>query len=527
MSLFESVRRFQSLRVHNKFQNLGRLRSRCYRSKGIDSKAFGSLAKPTLKLEAEYPLYLGSKPVYTKDTVPVLDKSTNEECTRVCLATHSDIDRAIGLAAEAAGPMARMPTYARKHALCAIVAELKGRHEELAMALCIEAGKPIKDARGEVTRCIDTFEIAAEECTRLYGEYAQLDISPMHAGFQSIQRRFPVGPVSMIAPFNFPLNLVAHKVAPALACGCPFVLKPSSRTPIGALILGEIMSKLDELPEGAFSVLPCEISEADLFTTDERIKLVSFTGSPSVGWDIKSRAGKKKVVLELGGNAACIIDEGTNLDDAVPRVITGAFYQSGQSCISVQRIYVHASIYEDFKRRFIEQTNSLKKGDPSNEDTFIGPMITENDAKRCEQWVNEATERGASVIAGGKRDGVFYDATVVENVPKGTNLCDAEVFGPVCMVQKFDDFKDAISEVNDSVFGLQAGVFTSDMNKAFYAYENLEVGGVVINDVPSKRVDSMPYGGIRDSGLGREGIRYAIDDMTEIKIMLMRNMGML
>jgi len=396
--------------------------------------------------------------------------------------------------------------------------------------LCVEAGKPIADARGEVKRMIITFELAAEEATRLYGEFQPLDISEKSSGYSGIVRRFPVGTISMISPFNFPLNLVAHKVAPAIAAGCPFVLKPASKTPLGALILGDILSKDPLLPEGAFSILPCTRDAADLLTTDERFKLLTFTGSPSVGWKMKSRAGKKKVVLELGGNAACVVDELVpNLEAVVSQVIHGAFYQSGQSCISVQRLFVNDSIYDVFRSALVEQVSALKAGDPSDPEVFIGPVISEKDAQRMADWIEEAVSEGGKVLCGGKRDGVMVEATIIENVPHMCKAFSEEVFGPVLCIEKYNgsDFRSIIDLVNDSDFGLQAGVFTNNFNKAFYAFENIEVGGVVINDVPSIRVDSQPYGGVKSAGLGREGIRYAIEDMTEMRVMLMKNAGKL
>jgi acyl-CoA reductase-like NAD-dependent aldehyde dehydrogenase len=304
------------------------------------------------------------------------------------------------------------------------------------------------------------------------------------------------------------------------------VLKPASRTPIGAVLLGEILAETD-LPEGAFSILPCPREGADLFTTDDRLKAISFTGSPDVGWDLKARAGKKKIVLELGGNAGCIVDEGVDLEYAADRIIIGAFYQSGQSCISVQRIIAHDTIYEHLKQLLIERIAKLKAGDPLEEDTFLGPMISENDAKRVEQWVGEAVDGGAKIICGGKRNGVFYDATLLENVEPHMKISCMEAFAPVATMQPFIDFKEAVRIVNDSVYGLQAGVFTRNIDDAMYAFNELDVGGVVINDIPSIRVDSMPYGGIKDSGLGREGVRFAMEDLTEIKLLVMNNLGRL
>lgn len=334
-------------------------------------------------------------------------------------------------------------------------------------------------------------------------------------------KRVPIGPCSFISPFNFPLNLAAHKVAPALAVGCPFVLKPASLTPIGALIIGEVLAETD-LPEGAFSILPCRRDGADLFTVDERLKLLSFTGSPAVGWDLKARAGKKKVVLELGGNAACVVDEDAALDDAVQRIVFGAFYQSGQSCISVQRIIVHEKVYHDCREKMVAATKRLKMGDPKDESVFIGPMISEREAERLHQWIQAAISAGAELLCGGRREGAMLEATLLENVPIDQSLCTHEAFGPVAVLSKFRDFDDALDEVNRSVFGLQAGIFTRDIYKAHRAWDKLEVGGVIIGDVPSWRVDHMPYGGVKDSGLGREGVRFAMEDMTEIRLMVLR-----
>jgi acyl-CoA reductase-like NAD-dependent aldehyde dehydrogenase len=310
-------------------------------------------------------------------------------------------------------------------------------------------------------------------------------------------------------------------VAPALAVGCPFVLKPASLTPIGALLIGEVLAETD-LPEGAFSILPCRRDGADLFTTDERLKLLSFTGSPGVGWELKARAGKKKVVLELGGNAAVVVDEDTDLADAVERIVIGAFYQSGQSCIGVQRILVHASLYTAFREKLVAATRALKAGDPKDPETFIGPMISEKEATRLEAWVQSAVAAGATLLCGGKREGSMLEATLLEQVPAEQNLACREAFGPVAVLSSFRDFDVALAQVNDSVFGLQAGVFTRDIYRAERAWEELDVGGVVIGDVPSWRVDHMPYGGVKDSGLGREGIRFAIEDMSEIRLLVLR-----
>lgn len=472
-------------------------------------------------MKTDWPYYLAGKAVHANTDLAVTDKYTGELAARVAMADAEVIDQAIDAAVRASRPMRTMRPDQRQAVLNHCVDQFELRFEELAMSLCIEAGKPIKDARGEVTRLIDTFRIAAEESVRMHGEVMNLEISPRAAGYQGMWKRVPIGPCSFISPFNFPLNLAAHKIAPAIAVGCPFVLKPASRTPLGALIIGEILSET-ELPAGAFSILPCRRDAADLFTTDDRFKLLSFTGSPTVGWDLKSKSGKKKVVLELGGNAACIVDADSDLDDVVERLIMGAFYQSGQSCIGVQRILIHDSIYESLRDRLVAKTESLIAGDPKDESTFIGPMISEAEAKRLDSWIQSAIGAGAKCLCGGTRQGATLAATLLEDVPKDQLVCTAEAFGPVAVLSRFGEFDDALAEVNQSDFGLQAGVFTRDLYKAHRAWDELDVGGVLIGDVPSFRVDNMPYGGVKDSGLGREGIRFAMEDMTEIRNLVIR-----
>lgn len=473
------------------------------------------------QLKETYPYYLANEPQQPNADLEVLDKYTGEVATRVAMADAAAIDAAIGAAVEAVEPMCKLGAYRRQAVLEHCVARFKERFEELAYSLCVEGGKPIKDARGEVSRLIDTFKIAAEDAVNLTGEVLTMDRSPRAAGYSGMWKRVPIGPCSFISPFNFPLNLAAHKVAPALAVGCPFVLKPASLTPLGAIIIGEVLAETD-LPKGAFSILPCRRDGADLFTTDERLKLLSFTGSPEVGWALKAKSGKKKVVLELGGNAACIVDDDANIDDAVDRLIIGAFYQSGQSCISVQRIIVHEKIYDAIKTKLVARTKALKSGDPKDEDTFIGPIISKNEADRMERWIKEAVGAGATLLCGGGRTGNLIEAALLENVPRHLPMYAEEFFGPAAILSKFSRFDDALAEVNDSKFGLQAGVFTRDIYKAMKAWETIEVGGIVIGDAPSWRVDHMPYGGVKDSGLGREGIRYAIEDMTEIRLLVLR-----
>lgn len=472
-------------------------------------------------LAESYPYFLANKPVHANRDLTVTNKYTGAPATAVALADAATIEQAIAAAEKSQEALNNMKPYQRQDILNHCVKQFHERYEELAHALCIEAGKPIKDARGEVTRLIDTFRIAAEESVRINGEVMNLEVTPRASGYQGMYKRVPIGPCSFISPFNFPLNLAAHKVAPALAVGCAFVLKPASRTPIGSLIIGEVLAETD-LPEGTFSILPCSRDGADLFTTDDRFKLLSFTGSPGVGWDLKARAGKKPVILELGGNAACIVDEDADLDDAIERIVFGAYYQSGQSCISVQRIFVHASLYEEFKQRYVERVANLKHGDPLEEDTFIGPMISISEATRLDDWVRNAVNAGAKLLCGGQRDGAMLQATVLENVPADAEVNAEEAFGPVSVIASFDDFDQALAEVNNSQFGLQAGIFTRDLYKAHKAWDVLEVGGVVIGDVPSWRVDNMPYGGVKESGLGREGIKFAIEDMTELRLMVIR-----
>ena len=473
------------------------------------------------RLPPSYPYYLANQAEPANTDLEVTDKFTGEVATRVALADAAAIDRAIAAAVKAAGPMRAMASYERQAVLDHCVRRFQERFDELALSLCVEAGKPIRDARGEVTRLIDTFRIAAEESVRMCGEVLPLDISPRARGYTGMWKRVPIGPCSFISPFNFPLNLAAHKVAPALAVGCPFVLKPASLTPVGALIIGEILAETD-LPPGAFSILPCRRDGAALFTEDDRLTLLSFTGSPEVGWALKARAGRKKVVLELGGNAACIVDADTDLGDALERIVFGAFYQSGQSCISVQRILVHESLYDAFRDRFVSAVQQLVVGDPREDATVIGPMISVGEAERLHGWIAEAEAAGARVLCGGRRDTAMLWPTVLEDVPRDQAVCTQEAFGPVAVLSRFTDFDDALRETNDSAFGLQAGIFTRDIYKAHRAWDTLEVGGVVIGDVPSYRVDNMPYGGVKDSGLGREGVRFAMEDMTEIRLLVLR-----
>lgn len=474
-------------------------------------------------LREKYPYFLANEAVYANEDLVVTDKYTNKPATRVALADSKAIDQGIAASVLAAPEMEDMPSFERQQILEHCVARFRERSDELAYALCIEAGKPIKDSKGEVSRLIDTFKIAAEESVRIPGELQTLDISPRAKGYRGMWKRVPIGPCSFISPFNFPLNLAAHKVAPAIAAGCPFVMKPASRTPLGAIIMGEVLAETS-LPKGAFSILPCSRDGADLFTVDERLKLLSFTGSPGVGWDLKAKCGKKKVVLELGGNAAVVVDSDTqDIDDAIERIIFGAFYQSGQSCIGVQRIIIHEEIYDNFKNKLVEAAKKLKSGNPQDPDTFIGPMISVGEATRLKGWIDSAVTDGATLLCGGTLNENMLEATLLENVPVDADASREEAFGPMALLTKFSDWDEAIDIVNNSKFGIHAGIFTRDFYKVQRAWDKMEVGGVVVGDVPSYRVDNMPYGGVKDSGIGREGVKFAIEDMTEIRNLVIRS----
>ena len=473
-------------------------------------------------MQDRYPYYLANRAVQANEELEVFDKHSGRLATRVALADDTVVDQAVAAAVRASAAMARLPSYRRRDALNHCADRFEQRFDELARILIVEGGKVIKDAEGEVQRLIDTFRIAAEEATRVGGEVVPMDIAERTEGFIGMWKRVPIGPVSFITPFNFPYNLVAHKIAPAIAAGCPFILKPAEKTPVGALVLGEILAECD-LPEGAFSVLPVPRDQAQRFTEDDRLRLLSFTGSDKVGWMLKGKAGKKPVVMELGGNASCLVDRDANIDDAVERLVIGGYYQSGQSCISVQRVQIHRDIYDELRQKLVEKVGALKGGDPYDHDTFIGPLITEDDAKRVVEWIEEAVEKGATLLVGGEREGAVVRPALLEGVDRDCRIYDRELFGPAMVIEPFEDFDRALEIMNDSRYGLQAGLFVRDIGKIRKAWDRLEVGGVIINDVPSFRVDHMPYGGVKDSGLGREGIRYAIEDMTEIRLLAIRD----
>jgi acyl-CoA reductase-like NAD-dependent aldehyde dehydrogenase len=469
------------------------------------------------------PCYVGGRAEFPEASLDVTDKYTGDVAFRVALAGPDAIERAIAAAAHAAPTMAKLPPYERKAVLAHCARRFRERRDELAHVVTVEAGKPIRDARGEVQRLIETFDIAAEEAVRIGGDVLNLELSERSRGLRGFTKRVPVGPCAFITPFNFPLNLVAHKVAPAIAAGCTFVLKPSDRTPVSALLLAEVLSET-ALPEGAFSVLPCRVGDADTLVTDPRLAALSFTGS-ELGWELRARAGKKKVLLELGGNAACIVDadQGDNVTAVVDRLVFGAFYQSGQSCISVQRIYVHEGIYAAVRDELVSRVETLPTGDPKLEATFIGPVIDDAAAERLERWIASACARGARCLVGGTRSGRLVAPTLLENVPDDEPIAREEAFGPVALLAPFSSFDAAIRAANASRFGLQAGVFTSNLQHMLRAWDELEVGGVVVGDVPSLRVDSMPYGGVKSSGAGREGVRSAIEELTEVRVLVLRS----
>jgi acyl-CoA reductase-like NAD-dependent aldehyde dehydrogenase len=442
---------------------------------------------------------------------------------RVHRAAAGDLALAIERAAAAAEAARRVPLHRRAAALRAVAAGIAARAEELARTIALEAAKPIKQARIEVSRSIATFSAAADEATRSHDEALRLDAAAGGEGREAIVRRFPIGPVAAIAPFNFPLNLVAHKLAPAIAAGCPVVLKPASQTPSVALILAAIIAASGWPPE-ALSVLPLASADAAPLVEDERFKLLTFTGSPDVGWDMKRRAGRKRVTLELGGNAGCIIHSDADLTFAAARCAVGGFSHAGQSCISVQRILVHAPAYDDFMDQFIPQVQALRLGHPLDEASDLSALISRGEAERVAAWLAEARAAGAEFLTGGTVDGGVVAPTVVVGAGHDLSINCREVFAPLVTVETYERFEDALAVVNDSDYGLQAGVFTRDVQRIYRAYDALEVGGVIVNDVPTWRIDPMPYGGVKGSGFGREGLRYAIEEMTEPKLLVI-NLG--
>lgn len=460
--------------------------------------------------------------VETGEKLAVLSPWSGETVGEVSLAAASEWEAALAAARNAAVTLKAFSSLERRNLLAGLAAGVKARQQELARIIVAEGGKPITYARGEMQRGVLTLSLAAEEAARIGGEVIPLDLTPATRGRWGLTRRFPLGPILGISPFNFPFNLVAHKVGPALAGGNPIIVKPSSATPLTALTLAEIYEQAG-LPPGGLQVLPSSSQVAENYVADDRIKALSFTGSAAVGWRLKNLAGRKKVILELGGNAACIVDADADLESAAARAATGAFYQAGQVCIAIKRLLVHQDIYGAFKKIFLRALqDKVVVGDPSRMETVVGPLIDHEAAAKVRQRVQEALDGGARLTAGGLGQGNLMPATVLENVTRDMAVWREEVFGPVVVLAPFADFNQALEMANDTVYGLQAGIFTRNLAHAWQAFETLEVGGVIINDSPAFRVDNMPYGGVKHSGFGREGLRYATEELTEPRLLALQ-----
>jgi glyceraldehyde-3-phosphate dehydrogenase (NADP+) len=466
----------------------------------------------------EYKFWVGGKWKTSSEKWEVVNPYDGKAVGVTYLASATDVEEALSAAAAAFKETRKLPAFRRGEILHAIAEGLKTRKEAVARMITLESGKPIADARGEVGRAINTFQIASEETKRIEGEVIPLDLMPGSEGRIGLSRRFPIGPILGISPFNFPLNLVAHKIAPALASGNSIILKPAPKTPLTALLLAEIIASAGA-PDGSVNVLLCSNALAEKMLLDPRIKMLSFTGSGPVGWSLKQKANKKRVILELGGNAGVIIHSDADLDTAARRCAVGGFSYAGQVCISVQRIFIQEKIYAPFLDRFLPRVEALKVGDPLNEETAMGPMVDLQAAERVEGWIQEAVSQGAKILTGGKRSGTLLQPTVLASTTPQMQVNCREVFAPVVTVAPYTDFDEAIAQLNDSPYGLQAGLFAGDVKEIFHAFDEIEVGGLIVNDVPTYRIDHMPYGGLKESGVGREGIRYAIEEMTDLKFM--------
>lgn len=466
-----------------------------------------------------YKIYLAGEFTATDKKLEVTNPFNGEVFAHTYQASEKELDRAIQKAETVKEELKKIPSYKRSAILLQIAAELKNKKQHLAEVLAMESGKPIRYAAAEIDRSVQTFTVAAEECRRLPKEYISLDWTAAGENKEGLVRYFPIGLIAGIAPFNFPMNLAVHKIAPAIAAGCPIILKPASATPLSTLELARIIDGT-ELPKGAVSVLPCDRKTGNMLVTDGRFRLLSFTGSPEVGWEMKKNAGKKKVVLELGGNAGVIISESANVEDAVKKGIVAGFSYSGQICIHAQRFFVHEKLFADFVKKFTEAAARLKQGDPLDQATEVSAMIDQENADRVEKWISDAVQAGAQVLHGGKKQGAFVEPTILTNTNTKMKVNCEEVFGPVVIVEKIKDIEEGIQKINDTRFGLQCGVFTGSINEMDRCFEALEVGGVILNDVPTLRLDHMPYGGVKDSGLGREGVKYAIMDMLEPRILV-------
>jgi glyceraldehyde-3-phosphate dehydrogenase (NADP+) len=467
----------------------------------------------------KFPMYQAGEWVESDQPLEIANPYNGETIGVTWMACADQLDQAIVAAQRAFEITRKQPVFERVNVLDKLAAQLKQHRDEIASLIALEAGKPIRDAETEADRGIFTVQVAAEEAKRIDGDVMPLDLLPSSKGRFGIVRRFPIGPVAGISPFNYPLNLALHKVAPAIASGNPIVLKPPSKDPLVMLFVARLLDEIGIVP-GSLSVLPMSREVGNAMVEDERFKLLSFTGSPDVGWEMKRNAGMKKVVLELGGNAGVIVDEDSDLAFAAQRVRVGAFAYAGQVCISVQRVFIHERVYDEFIDALVAETNRVKMGDPLDRDTDLGPMIDDKAATRSQRWIEDAVAQGAKVLTGGKAEGRFMQPTIIEQAPRESFVCSREAFAPLVTVFKVPSFGAAVAAVNDSVYGLQAGVFTNNLERALYAFENIEAGGVILNDVPTYRIDHMPYGGVKSSGLSREGIRYAIEDMTEMRLLV-------
>ena len=471
----------------------------------------------------KHPIFVAGQWQTSDDPLAIRNPYSGDIVGVTYQASRGQLEEAIVAAERAFEIMRQMPTFERVALLKAMAAGLRERRDEVAQTIAAEAGKPIRDAEVETDRGVFTLETAAEEAKRMEGEVIPLDLMASSKGRIGIVRRFPIGPIAGISPFNFPLNLALHKLAPAIAAGNTIILKPPSRDPLTMLLFAEIVEAAG-VPKGAVSIMPMDREIGDVLVEDPRFKLLSFTGSPDVGWDMKRRAGMKKVVLELGGNAGVIVDADSDLDFAVNRIRVGAFAYSGQVCISVQRVFVVEDVYEQFRDKLIAAVGKIQLGDPLDRTTDLGPMIDDKAVQRTQEWIDTARTEGARVLAGGTANGSFFPPTVIENADPASFVCSKEAFAPLVTIAPVKSFGEAIRKLNDSEFGLQAGVFTNSLEKALVAYENIDVGGVVINDIPTYRIDHMPYGGVKASGLGREGLKYAIEDMTEPRLMVINRL---
>lgn len=466
-----------------------------------------------------YKIYLGGEFIETDTHLNVTNPFSNEVFAQVYMAGEKEINVAIERGLEAERAMKELGAWQKYEILMQIANAILDDKDRLAAILSNESGKPIRYALGEIARAAQTFVVAAEESKRLPKEYISLDWTAAGVGKEGLVKYFPIGLIAGIAPFNFPLNLAVHKIAPAIAAGNPIILKPARSTPLSVLELAKIIDKTG-LPKGGISILPTDRAAGNMLVTDERLKMLSFTGSPEVGWEMKKNAGRKKITLELGGNAGVIVSESADMERALNKILVGGFAYSGQVCIHVQRVFVQQSVFDEFASKFVTRVKQLNTGNPMEPSTDVSVMIDVDNAIRVENWVNEAVGDGAKILCGGRRNGGFYEPTVITNTQSVMKVCSLEIFGPVVTLEPYPDFEHAVSEINNSDYGLQAGVFTNRVNEMDYAFDNLEVGGVVINDVPTFRVDHMPYGGVKNSGFGREGLKYAIQEMMEPRLLV-------